>query len=67
MQKKKMTRNDVRDFYRNLNETYHITSVLNKILLGETEFTYMEKTTLSMISEQRLKSLKKRILDFSSV
>lgn len=63
MKKRIATKNQIKQIYKQICAVYYLVSILNKIIVDEMEFNYMEITTISTLSEKQLKSLKKEILN----
>lgn len=58
-----VSRKEIRKIYRKISEIYYMNSILNKILLGEYDFTYIEMSTITDLNDRCLNSLRKQVLN----
>ncbi len=58
-----ITSQQIKSLYRQAHRIYYLHTMLNNILLNKMEFSYLEITSLSMVNEKKLKSLKKQLLN----
>ncbi len=62
MSKQELKEKKLKILYENLYRSYYVHSILNKILLGEDDFSNLEITTLSLLSDRYLNTAKKQVL-----
>lgn len=58
-----ISRKEIRKIYRKIYQIYYMNSILNKILLGEYDFTYIEMSTITDLNDRCLNSLRKLVLN----
>lgn len=65
MKKNKITNKKINKIYSKLYEAYYLHSILNKILLGNSNFEVLEISTLSEICNRTLHITRKKLLNLT--